>query len=118
MLMTARATAALMAATLLAACNSGPSESEFLAACQQEGQRGANRAMSKALGVERDAYCKCAAGAAKSTLSPEGYSLMVYEMQGKRQEVAALQAKMNNSEKMTVMQAALEVLGKCAGPMR
>ena len=118
MFTTPRVTAALVAATLFAACDNGPSESEFLAACQQEGQRGANRAMSQALGVERDAYCKCAAGAAKSTLSPEGYSLMVFEMQGKRQEVAALQAKMNNSEKMAVMQAAFEVLGKCAGPMR
>ena len=43
---------------------------------------------------------------------------MVFEMQGKRQEVAALQAKMSNSDKMAVMQGAIEVLGKCAGAMR
>ena len=57
MLTIAHTTATLMVATLLAACDSGPSESEFMAACQQEGQRGANRAMRQAMGVDRDAYC-------------------------------------------------------------
>jgi len=45
----------------------------------------------------------------------DGYRLMVFEMQGKRQEVAALQAKMSDADKMTVMKAGFEVFGKCAG---
>src|SRR4030095_15247153 len=49
-------------ATLLAACGSGPSESEFVAACLKEGERNvANKALRKEAGVKGDAFCKCAA---------------------------------------------------------
>jgi hypothetical protein len=104
---------AVLAATLLAACDSGPSESEFVAACLHEGRQGANKAMSNAMGIDRDKFCKCGASQAKANLSADGYRLMVFEMQGKRQEVAALQSKMNDAEKMNVMKAGFEVLGKC-----
>ncbi len=97
----------------LAACDGGPSESEFLAACLKEGQRGANKAMNNPLGIDRDKFCKCGASQAKASLSADGYRLMVFEMQGKRQEVAALQSKMTDADKMNVMKAGFEVLGKC-----
>lgn len=42
----------------LLACSSGPSESEFAAACMQEGQRGVNQAMSRQMGVvNRETFC-------------------------------------------------------------
>jgi hypothetical protein len=107
-----RLTALAIAALLFAACDSGPSESEYVQACLKEG--GANNlAMTK--GMDREKVCKCSASAAKSALSADGYRLMVLEMQGKRQEVAALHAKMSEADKMGVMQAMLNSLGKCAG---
>ena len=110
-----RSIAITLVASLAAACGSGPSESEFHAACMNEGRTGANKALSTSMGLERDAFCKCSAKAAHAGMPPEGYRLMVFEMQGKRQEVAALQAKMSDAEKMAVMKASFEVLGKCAG---
>lgn len=104
---------AVVVAAMLTACDSGPSESEFVAACLSEGQRGANKAMNNPLGIDRDKFCKCGASQAKASLSADGYRLMVFEMQGKRQEVAALQSKMTDTDKMNVMKAGFEVLGKC-----
>jgi len=104
---------AVIVGTLLAACDSGPSESEFVAACLNEGRQGANKAMSRAMGIDRDKFCKCGASQAKASLSPNGYRLMVYEMQGKRQEIASLQSKMTDAAKMDLMKAGFEVLGKC-----
>ena len=45
--MTSRVTAALIAATLLTACDSGPSESEYLAVCLKEGQTRADQGHHK-----------------------------------------------------------------------
>lgn len=107
---------ALVAATLLAACDSGPGESEFIAACMNEGRAGANKAMGNALGIEREKFCQCSAQTARAGMSDKGLQLMVWEMQGgKRQEIAALQAKMSDEEKMAVVKTGLEVFGKCAG---
>ena len=64
MLTMTRKTAAVVVATLLAACNSGPSESEYLAVCLKEGQTRVNQAITKQMGVDRDAYCKCEIGRA------------------------------------------------------
>ena len=105
-------TAVALAALLSVACDSGPSESEYVQACLKEG--GANNLAMTARGMSREKVCKCSASAVKSALSADGYRLMVLEMQGKRQEVAALQARMSDAEKMGVMQAMLESLGKCA----
>lgn len=99
----------------LAACDSAPSEAEFHAACMSEGQPSANLAMSQALGLDRDAVSKCSAKAARASLPPDGYRLLVVGMQGKRKEAAALQARMTDADKLAVMTAALEVFGKCAG---
>jgi hypothetical protein len=105
----------IVAALLLAACDSGPSDAEFVAACLKEGQLGANKAMSRALGIDRDKFCQCGAKAARVAMSENGRRLMVWGMEGnKRQEIAALQAKMSDDEKMKVMGAGLEVFGQCA----
>ncbi len=110
------AMAALIAATLLAACDNSPGESEFIAACLNEGRAGANKAIGNALGIDRDKFCQCGAKAARASMSDDGLRLMVWEMQGgKRQEIAALQAKMSDEEKMSVVKAGFEVFGKCAG---
>lgn len=101
---------------LLAACDSGPSDADFVAACLKEGQRGANKAMSRELGVDRDKFCQCGAKVARSAMSEKGWRVMVLGMDGgKREELAALQAQMSDAEKMAVMGAGLEVFGKCAG---
>lgn len=103
-------------ALLLTACDSGPSDADFVATCLKEGQRGANKAMTRALGVERDKFCECGAKASRAAMSEQGRRLMVWRMAGdKRQEIAALQAKMTDAEKMDVMGAGLEIFGKCAG---
>ena len=96
----ARAFGVAACGALLAACSSGPSESEFAAACLQEGQR--------------ETFCQCTAKEAKAVVSADGYRWMMLDMQGNRQEAAALEAKMSESDRMDVMKAAMNVLGKCA----
>ena len=105
--------AMVVAAALLTACSSGPSESEFAAACMQEGQRGVNMALSREMGVHRDAFCRCTAKEAKTMVSADGYRWMMLDMQGSRQEAATLQAKMTETDRVDVMKAAMTALGKC-----
>ena len=106
-------------AALVAACSSGPSESEFAAACMQEGQRGVNQAMSRQMGVvSREAFCQCTAKETKPLVSADGYRWMMLDMQGKRQEAAALEAKMSEPERMDMAKAAMTVLGKCIAASR
>jgi len=103
-------------AYMLLACSSGPSESEFAAACMQEGQRGANKALSREMGiVSREKFCACTASETKPLVSADGYRWMMLDMQGKRQEAAALEAKMNENDRMEMAKAAMTVLGKCMG---
>jgi hypothetical protein len=109
---------ALIGTTLLAACSSGPSESEFVAACHAEGQRGANRALSRELGVDRDKFCPCAAKEAKSLVSADGYRWLMLDMAGKRQEAQGVEAKMSESDRMDLMKASVAVFGKCAAGRR
>ena len=114
MFVTSRVTAALVAATLLTACDSGPSESEYLAVCLKEGQTRVNQAITKQMGVNRDAYCKCAAKEVQSAVSPEVRRWMMLNMENKKQEARALQAKLSDKEQEGLMAAALQVFGKCA----
>jgi hypothetical protein len=114
MFTTPRVTAALMAATLFAACNSGPGESEYLAVCLKEGQTRVNQAITKQMGVDRDAYCKCAAKEVQAAVSPEGRRWMMFNMENKKEEARALQAKFSDKEQQGLMAAALQVFGKCA----
>ena len=110
-----RVAMAVVLGALLTACSSGPGDSEFVAACMNEGQGGASQMLDRELGVTRDAFCKCGAPVAKASLSSDGYRAMILDMQGKREEASSLTSKMSESEQ----QASLEVLGKmleqCAG---
>ena len=100
-------------ATLLLACDSGPSESEYLAVCVKEGQSVANQRLSKAMGINRDTFCKCAAKEAQS-LSADGKRWMMLNMQNKKEEARALQAKLRDSAQEGLMKAGLEIVGKCS----
>ena len=109
-----RETAALIVATLVAACDSGPSESEYLAVCLKEGQTRANQAITKQMGVDREAYCKCAAKEVQTAVSAEGRRWMMFNMENKKEEARALQAKLSDKEQEGLMKAGFEVFGKCA----
>lgn len=105
---------AVVLTALFTACGGGPSgssgssDSEFVAACMKEGESAASQMLDKELGVTRDAYCKCGAPIARSSLSADGHRAMILDMQGKREEARSITSKMSESEQ----QAALEVLGK------
>ena len=113
-LMPCRVTPVILAA-LLAACDSGPSESDFVAACLKEGERGANKMMRKEMGVKGDAFCKCAAKEAKASLSADARRAMILDMQGKKQEASAISSKMSDADQMAFMQGATNIFGKCVG---
>lgn len=102
--------------TLLAACDGGPSEAEYLTACLKEGETGAGKAVRREVGVNSEAQCKCAATEVSSSLSADARRSMILNMQGKRQESKAIISKMNEAEKMASMNAGLEMIKKCGGP--
>jgi hypothetical protein len=110
-----RLSMAVVVGALFMGCNGGPSDSEFVAACMNEGQGVASQMLDQELGVTRDAFCKCSAPVARASLSSDGYRAMILDMQGKREEASSITSKMSESEQ----QAALEVLGamleKCGG---
>lgn len=107
-------TFAFIFATLLSACDTGPSEGEFLAVCLKEGQTAVNQALSKRMGINRDAYCTCTAKQARTALSADGYRWMMLNMQNKKEEARALQAKMNDAQQTELMATAIKVSAKCA----
>lgn len=109
-----RSMTTLIVATLLAACDSGPSEAEFLSVCLKEGQSAVNKALSRQMGIDRDSYCKCAAKEARATLTADGYRWMMLNMQNKKQEARALQAKLSDKDQEDLMKAGFMVFGKCA----
>ncbi|MFN0039288.1 MAG: hypothetical protein ACKVP2_07245 [Burkholderiales bacterium] len=102
-------------AVLIGACSSGPSESEFVAACLKEGENVASKRLDKEMGVNRDTFCKCAAREAKSMLSSDAQRAMILDMEGKKQEASAVSSKMSESEQMAFMKGAIDVFGKCTG---
>jgi hypothetical protein len=106
---------AIVVGVLFSACNGGPSESEFVAACMNEGQGGASQMLDKELGVTRDAFCKCGAPVAKSSLSSDGYRAMILDMQGKRAEASSITSKMSESEQQATLEVLGEMLEKCGG---
>ena len=108
--------AAVTLSALLAACNSGPSEAEFVGACLKEGERSvANKALRKEMGVKGDEFCKCAAKEARTTLSADAQRAMILDMQGKKQEASAISSKMSDADQMAFMKGASTIFGKCAG---
>ena len=110
-----RVTVAIMA-TLLAACDGGPSEAEYMAACLKEGEMTANKALRREMSVNSEAQCKCAAAEVTSSLSADARRSMILNMQGKRQESKAIISKMSEAEKMASMNAGLDMVKKCGGP--
>jgi len=101
-------------AALLAACDSGPGESEFVAACMKEGEQGANKALRREMGVKSETFCKCSAAEARSSLSANARQAMILDMQGKPQEARQISAKMTESEQMAFMKGGMAIFEKCA----
>ena len=95
------ATAALATALtfVLAACSRGNDVNAFVQACVK------TQATQK--------MCECAANGAASKLPPERYNAMVYDMQGKKQELAAISDKMSFDERVSFAQQQFEIMGSC-----
>lgn len=91
------ATAATAAA--LAACSKAPDTTEFVQACVKT--------------QATQQQCECAAKAAAAKLSPDLFNAMVYDMQGKRQELAAISDKMSFDERASFAQKQFEIMGQC-----
>ena len=114
-----RVSVVVAAAVLLSACGSGPSDSDFVAACIQEGERGANKGMRREMGVKNaEEFCKCGAAGARASLSSDLRHAMILNMQGKKQEATAMTSKMSDTEKMSAMQSTMAIFGKCSGAQR
>ena len=86
-------------ATALAACGKAPNTTEFVSACVK------TQATQK--------MCECAAKEAASKLSPDLFDAMVYDMQGKRQELSAIADKMSFDERASFAQKQFEIMGAC-----
>ena len=95
------ATVALTAvlAAVLNACSKGNDVNAFVQACVK------TQATQK--------MCECAAQAAASRLSPDRYNAMVYDMQGKKQELDAISSKMSFDERASFAQQQFEIMGSC-----
>jgi hypothetical protein len=102
-------------ALLLTACDSGPSDAEFVAACLKEGENVASKMLDKEMGVNREVTCKCAAKEARSSFSPDGYRAMILDMQGNKQEASAITSKMSEAEQLAVMKGTSDLFEKCVG---
>lgn len=108
----------LAAGVLIAACDSGPSESALLAACLTEGGSGANKSLHRAMGVKPEVLCKCVAAEASQRLTPEARRAMLLDMQGKSGESRAVSAAMSPAEREDFMLGTLGVLEQCLGKPR
>lgn len=100
---------------LIAACDRGPSDSEFRTACLTEGQRGANKALRREAGVKGEAFCECVTKEARTHVSAEGRQVMMLDMAGRKQEARAISAKMSDAEQAALMKGAVAVLETCVG---
>ena len=110
--------AGAIAVALLTACDGSPSEGEFVAACMKEGQSIVSQRRDKQMGVNREAFCKCAAKEAKATLSADGQRATLLMMQGKKEEARAITAKMSAAEQQAHLLAGVSVMSKCIGGAR
>ena len=113
-----RAMARVIAAALLAACSGAPSESEFIATCTKEGESVVAQRRDKQMGVNRAAFCKCAAQEAKLTLSADGQRATLMIMQGKKEEARAITGKMSGPEQEAHLLAGFSIMQKCIGSPR
>ena len=103
----------LMLGALIAACDSGPGESEFIVACMKEGAQGANQSLRREMGVKNDVFCKCAAAEARTSLSADARQAMILDMQGKGVQARAISSKMTDAEQMAFMKGGTAVVEKC-----
>jgi hypothetical protein len=99
---------------LIAACDAGPSEADFIAACLLEGRQGANKALRREMGVKSEDFCKCAAAGARSSLSADARQAMILDMQGKPHEARQISSKMTDAEQMAFMKGGMAIFGRCA----
>ena len=100
-------------AVLAAGCDSGPSESDIVAACLKEGARGANKALRREMGVQSEEFCRCTGAEARSQLSADGRRVLLLDMEGRRGEAREIASKMNESDQAALMQGTLKVVEKC-----
>ncbi len=111
-----RNVAAALALALVAACDSGPSDSDFITACLAEGERGANKMMRREMGIKGEDFCKCGAKEARSAMSPQARQAMVFGMQGKKAEAHAIGEKMSPQEQEAFMKGTMTLFNACAKP--
>ena len=83
----------------LAACSKGHDIDEFVQAC-------AKTHASQPL-------CECAAHAAADKLSPELFRAMVYDMQGRKQELDAIAGRMSLDQRVSFARQQFEIMGGC-----
>lgn len=105
--------ALLVFAALVAGCDSGPSESEIVAACLKEGARGANKALRREMGVQSEAFCRCTGAEARSQLSADGRRVLLLELAGRRGEAREIATKMDASDQTALIEGTMKVVEKC-----
>ena len=110
--------AIVLLAVGLAARDSGPSDSAFVAACMKEGETAAGRAMRREMAIKGEEFCSCAAGVARKELSADARHAMVLGMEGKTSEANAMAAKFSDADQMAFMKGGMTMLERCAMPGR
>jgi hypothetical protein len=95
--------ASLLVPFALTGCGGGPSTGEFVAACLE----------SSTFQEVTEDMCECAADVARSSFPDHVYTAMVYDMQGRKQEAAALTEKMTTEEQMGMMEGSAKIIGQC-----
>jgi hypothetical protein len=100
-------------AAAVAACDGGPSDSEFQAACLKEGAGGANKALRREMGIDSAAFCECIAKESRSQLTAEGRQAMMLDMQGNAQEARKISMKMSEADQKAFMQGGMAVMQVC-----
>jgi len=101
---------------VLAACDSGPSDSAFIAACMKEGATGAGKMMRREMALKGEEFCSCAAGVARKELSADARRAMVLGMEGNNSEANAISAKFSEAEQMAFTKGGMAMLERCAMP--
>jgi hypothetical protein len=100
-------------AALAAACGGG-GEAEFVKACMNESGSPSSDMFQQQMGVSKEAFCKCGAKTARSSLSGKAFHAMVLDMQGKKQEAFEITSKMGADEQQKLMMGMAQVFQNCA----
>ena len=97
----------------LAACDGGPSDSDFNTACLKEGSAGANKAMRREMGIDSEVFCECVTKEARGQLTADGRQAMMLDMQGRPQEARQISMKMNEAEQKAFFNGGMAVMQAC-----